>query len=264
MNWTVLADNRTTDPRLETEHGLAILLQTGGYRILLDTGASDLLLRNAEKSGISLRSLDYVFVSHSHADHAGGLHHVLDLNPKTQVIVSPQALGRRFFSKRNTLHEITPPWPADLSSRLIPADKFDELPDGLHVIRQIPHRHPTPRANHLLFVQNGDGNLKADNFDHEMAFYADGLLFTGCAHNGLENILAACPWPIRTVVGGFHLLDGTEPKSDLTALAQRLQTAYPAVRFFTSHCTGDHTFSLMKQVMGEQLQAFSCGTRFEE
>lgn len=264
MNWTVLADNRTLDPRLETEHGLAILLQTGAYRILLDTGASNLLLRNAEKLGISLRNLDYVFVSHGHADHAGGLRHVLDINPGTRVIVSPQAFGRRFFSKRNHLHEITPPWPADLSSRLMSADTFDELPDGLHVIRQIPRLNPTPRANRLLFVQNENENLIADDFGHEMAFYANGLLFTGCAHNGLENILAACSWPIHIVVGGFHLPDGTEEESAITALAQRLQAAYPTVRFFTSHCTGDHTFSLMKRVMGDQLQAFSCGTHFEE
>ena len=28
MRWTVLADNRTNDPAMETEHGLSILLET--------------------------------------------------------------------------------------------------------------------------------------------------------------------------------------------------------------------------------------------
>ena len=39
MRWTVLADNRTNDPAMETEHGLSILLETERHRILLDTGA---------------------------------------------------------------------------------------------------------------------------------------------------------------------------------------------------------------------------------
>ena len=99
-----------------------------------------------------------------------------------------------------------------------------------------------------------------DDFRHELAFYADGLLFTGCAHSGLENILAACPLPIHTVVGGFHLLDGYETKEEINALTQRLKANYPYTQFYTSHCTGDQIFGMMKDVMGEQLQSFRCGT----
>jgi 7,8-dihydropterin-6-yl-methyl-4-(beta-D-ribofuranosyl)aminobenzene 5'-phosphate synthase len=84
-------------------------------------------------------------------------------------------------------------------------------------------------------------------------------LFTGCAHSGLENILAACPWPVHTVVGGFHLLDGQETDDEIKALAQRLKTNYPETQFYTSHCTGNNVYDVMKGVMGEQLQSFSCG-----
>ena len=42
MEWTVLVDNRTNDPALQTEHGLSIFLKTERYRILLDTGARQL------------------------------------------------------------------------------------------------------------------------------------------------------------------------------------------------------------------------------
>ena len=67
-----------------------------------------------------------------------------------------------------------------------------------------------PKGNQNLYVQDAAGNFIHDDFRHELALYVDGLLFTGCAHSGLENILAACPWPVHTVVGGFHLLDGQE------------------------------------------------------
>ena len=62
MKWTVLSDNRTSDSRLETEHGLSILLETKQLRVLLDTGASDVFARNAEKLGVDIRNVDYVFI----------------------------------------------------------------------------------------------------------------------------------------------------------------------------------------------------------
>lgn len=64
MKWTVLCDNRTSDPGLATEHGLSVLLETDRHRVLLDTGASDVFLRNARQLGIDLGTVDYVFISH--------------------------------------------------------------------------------------------------------------------------------------------------------------------------------------------------------
>jgi 7,8-dihydropterin-6-yl-methyl-4-(beta-D-ribofuranosyl)aminobenzene 5'-phosphate synthase len=86
MQWTVLSDNRTSNPALETEHGLSILLATERYKILLDTGASDVFIRNAEQLGIDLSDVDYVFISHGHSDHAGGLRYFLEQNQRAKVI----------------------------------------------------------------------------------------------------------------------------------------------------------------------------------
>jgi 7,8-dihydropterin-6-yl-methyl-4-(beta-D-ribofuranosyl)aminobenzene 5'-phosphate synthase len=73
-------------------------------------------------------------------------------------------------------------------------------------------------------------------------------------------MLEACPCPVHTVVGGFHLLDGQESPEEINALAQRLKANFPHTQFYTSHCTGDQVFHVMKHVMGEQLHAFRCGT----
>ena len=80
MKWTVLIDNRTNDSALETEHGLSILLETERHRILLDTGASDMFIRNAKRLGKDLSEVDYVFISHGHSDHAGGMKHFMAIN----------------------------------------------------------------------------------------------------------------------------------------------------------------------------------------
>ena len=259
MKWTVLSDNRTCDSHLETEHGLSILLETDKHRVLLDTGASDVFIRNATHLGIDLSTVDYVFISHGHSDHAGGLKHFLNINERAKIIVSPDAMSGKFFSKRGNLHSITAEWPKIDDNRLVLIDRASAITEGIHVIAHIPQTHPMPKGNQNLYVQNTAGNYIHDDFRHELALYADDLLFTGCAHSGLENILAACPWPVHTVVGGFHLLDGQETEDELAALAQKLKAKYPETLFYTSHCTGDMVFAILKAVMSEQIHAFSCG-----
>ena len=260
MKWTVLSDNRTKDPSLKTEHGLSILLETERYRILLDTGASDVFIRNAEQMGIDLGTVDYVFVSHGHSDHAGGLSHFMEVNKRAKVIVSPKAISGTFYSMRNVPHSITTEWPEGIGARAIMVDQTSEVADGIHVMAHIPKTHPVPSGNRHLFIKDAEGNFIPDDFRHELALYIDGLLFTGCAHSGLENILSVCPWPVSTVVGGFHLLDGYEKKDELIGLAQRLTKSYPQTVFHTSHCTGDIAYAIMKKAMGDQLHAFCCGT----
>ena len=260
MKWTVLSDNRSNNSSLSTEHGLSILLETERHKILLDTGASDVFIQNAEQLGIDLSDVDYVFISHGHSDHAGGLRYFLEQNTKAKVIVSPDAMSGQFFSKRGNLHSITSEWPEIDDDRLVLIDHTCEVYDGIHAIAHIPQIHPMPKGNQNLYVQDSDGNYIHDDFRHELALYTDGFLFTGCAHSGLENILAACPYPVNSVVGGFHLLDGQESEEELKALAKRLKEHYPTTRFYTSHCTGDNVFEVMRGVMGEKLQSFRCGT----
>ena len=134
MKWTVLSDNRTNNPALATEHGLSVLLETGRHRILLDTGASDLFIRNAQVLGIELSTVDYVFISHGHSDHAGGLQHFVRVNDHAPVIVSPQAVSGRFYSRRLTHHSITAQWPALPPGRLLTVSQSGEVADGIYVI----------------------------------------------------------------------------------------------------------------------------------
>ena len=274
MKWTVLSDNRTQNPSLQTEHGLSILLEIDKHRILLDTGASDVFIRNAEVLGIDLSTVDYVFISHGHSDHAGGLKHFMEINTQAKVIVSPDALKGRFFSKRRYLHSITTEWPEIPQERLLAIDHNGSIGDDIFIIAHIPQIHPMPEGNQHLFVQTAEDDYVNDDFCHELALYTDGVLFTGCAHSGLENILAACPYPIKTVVGGFHLLDDHETTEELIALGKRLindKNSSPygerlgeGLQFYTSHCTGDTAFATLKAVMRDQLHAFSCGTIITE
>ena len=268
MNWTILTDNRSNDSRLLTEHGLAVYVETSQHKLLLDTGASDVFLRNAERLGIDLADVDYVFVSHGHSDHAGGLPAFLRINSKAQVILSPHCLDRSFYSSRNGLHSITADWTTIDRSRLRLIEQNMQIDDDLWAIVPERDRYPLPAANrHLLAGKSADA-LMPDDFCHELALYADGLLFTGCAHSGLENILASAQaaadaWhtslPLHTVLGGFHLLDGYENEEELLRIANHLKAAYPDVHFYTDHCTGDAALQTLQLVLGAQIQGFSVG-----
>ena len=269
MKISILADNRTLEnKRFRTEHGLAVLLQTADKQILLDTGASDAFLLNAEQMGIDLSAVDYVFLSHGHADHTGGLSAFLQVNKKAKVIVSAAAVNGSFLSSKGALHCITAKWPQDeMEGRTMYIGQTEELSEGLGIIASIPQNHPLPKGDRNLLIKK-DGKYYPDPFDHEMALYLDGFLFTGCAHNGLENILEACPWPVNVVLGGFHLLDSQgentyETEEELKRLAGMLAAKYPKTSFYTSHCTGDNAFQTLKSIMGEHLQHFYCGEQFE-
>jgi 7,8-dihydropterin-6-yl-methyl-4-(beta-D-ribofuranosyl)aminobenzene 5'-phosphate synthase len=168
-------------------------------------------------------------------------------------------MSGKFYSMRGNLHSITAEWPKIDDDRLALIDQTCAIAEDIHVIAHIQQTYPMPKGNQNLYVQNNAGYYIHDDFRHELALYVDGLLFTGCAHSGLENILAACPWPVHTVIGGFHLLDGQETEEELTVLAQRLKAKYPETLFYTSHCTGDKVFATLKTIMGEHLHAFSCG-----
>ena len=190
---TILSDNRTKDPeRFQTEHGLAVLYEAGDYTLLLDTGASDLLIRNARELDIDLGDVDVVFLSHGHSDHIGGLEAFLNHNYVARIIVSPDAINSEFFSQRSHLHSITTSWPEDArpgrtqfitqSQKLLArTNKSFEEGGGIYVIADIPHKHPQPEANRHLFIKTGDDQYRPDDFRHELALYADGLLYTGCA-----------------------------------------------------------------------------------
>ena len=69
----------TDTPCSGREHGLSAYMEYGERRYLLDTGASDLFMLNAEKLGVDLGEVDYCLISHGHNDHIGGLSAFLEM-----------------------------------------------------------------------------------------------------------------------------------------------------------------------------------------
>ena len=79
MKLSVLFENAPGENKsLEYGHGLSILIEFDGRKILFDTASGPAFLRNAKRMGIDLSDLDAVMLSHSHYDHASGFRDLLE------------------------------------------------------------------------------------------------------------------------------------------------------------------------------------------
>src|SRR5690606_30897870 len=105
MKIIVLSDNRAGVTACHTEHGLSIYVEKENLKCLFDTGASDLFIRNATEMGVDLALVDYVFLSHGHSDHLGGLEYFLKINSQAKVVLSKDVFNQQLFSNRNGLRE---------------------------------------------------------------------------------------------------------------------------------------------------------------
>ena len=65
---TLLVDDESP-PDLAAEHGFAAWIETGGQRILFDSGQKTALANNARQLGIYLRRATTLALSHGHYDH---------------------------------------------------------------------------------------------------------------------------------------------------------------------------------------------------
>ncbi|MCI4443134.1 MAG: MBL fold metallo-hydrolase [Lentimicrobium sp.] len=271
MKVVVLSDNRAFDESLQTEHGLCIYLETDKYTCLLDTGASDKFIRNAEKLGVDILSVDFVFISHGHADHIGGLPAFLELNNTAKIVISKNALNQKFFSKRNGLHSISLDF--DFSpyiNRFIFVETETVLENEIQVFSAQTNKYPLPKGNATLYKDTGKG-MELDDFNHELVIFfgtKNLFVFTGCTHKGLLNILdsisVVSSKQIGTVLGGFHMLDSRsdqqfETEAELEGIAIELKKKYPQTNFITGHCTGENAYQQLKEQLDKQLIHFFTG-----
>ncbi len=96
-----LCENTVYSRNLLGEHGLALLLEAHGKKILFDTGAGLTLVHNAQTLGVSLRDLDAVVLSHGHYDHTSGLASLVEKRNQIPVFAHPDIFGAKNGRKRD-------------------------------------------------------------------------------------------------------------------------------------------------------------------
>ncbi len=272
---TVVIDNRREEEQYRIEHGFSLYVETSKHKCLVDVGLSKAFLDNAEQLGIDIADIDYLFLSHGHVDHVGGLPFFLKQNDKAEIIVSSLAFEQKYFSTRRGLKDISANINIDADKhRFVFVEQDMSLEKDIHVIIPTEKKYPLPLGNQTLWKDAGNGRVK-DDFAHELIFCFGKeklMVCSGCAHNGVANILSTVSSqinvPIATVIGGFHLLDVDdmsqyESAQEISDVANLLKEKYPEAIFYTGHCTGDEPFENMKKVLGGNLHQFYVGKQVE-
>lgn len=272
MTITALIENSTVNDELVAEHGLSLLIEFMGKKILFDTGVSGQFIDNAAKLGIDLSMVDYAMISHGHFDHAGGLFKFLAINDKAKVYMKPEAAGDYYAAIGKIIR------------RYIGVDKalFDrhagcihfvpgniELMPGCHIVTEIT-AEPRYRNRNSNLYELQNNKLKRDSFKHELALalVEEGGItaITGCSHNGIINLVESIRThlpglPVKTVVGGFHLMSPLPNRMDcsMNFINEISTKLHEYGRVYACHCTGQKAFGLLKDRLGDKLAVINTG-----
>lgn len=269
------------DGSLAVEHGLAVYIEYRGKKYLLDSGSSDKFLKNAEKLGLDLKTVDKGILSHAHYDHSGGYEDFFKENTTAQIYVRKAGM-EPCYEKFGFLRKYIGIPKATLKTyghRFQYIEGDYALDDGVWLI---PHKTENlkVRGKKMHMARKVQGKVVDDDFAHEQSLVfecAEGLvILNSCSHGGVDNILEEVKKtfpnkPLLAMIGGFHLigLGGTKTMAgkpeEIKNLARRIeQTGVKEV--YTGHCTGEPAFKLLKEELGEKLHYFKTGTilEFEE
>lgn len=273
MRVVTLLENERADDTLRCEHGLSLYIETEKHRILFDSGASDAFAENAEKLGVDLAKVDIAFLSHAHDDHCGGLDTFLRLNTRAKVYLQREAFGE-YYSISPKKHQFI-----GLPAALHAYDGRFVLVDGVTVIDEELMLFSGGMGSELLSEANATlrervgEDYPRDAFRHEQDLIVTEngrtVLFAGCAHRGIVNILGRAEEIIGhapdAVFAGFHLYNPTlgesEPRALVDAVGARLR-ARRGTRYMTGHCTGATAYGWLRETLGDRLARMTTGTEF--
>lgn len=259
MKITTLIENTALSPELTAEHGLSLYVQTDRCRFLFDAGQTGAFAENARKLGIDLKAADFAILSHGHYDHGGGMMEFLACNPHAKLYLREDAFGtycngkQKYIGLDQHLRQ---------SGRLVLTGDTYVIAPGLMLstCNALPRSVPTDPFG--LMEKVGD-DFRPDAFRHEQYLLMEEggrrVLFSGCSHKGILNILS---WfQPDVLVGGFHFKQLAPDSQRLRDLGKAM-AEYNTV-FYTGHCTGQEQFAVLKTILGDRLHAISAGSIVE-
>lgn len=264
---TILYDAFGNNPALTRDWGFSALVEHDGKRILFDTGNNeDIFEHNVKALKVDLTHLDFVVVSHRHADHATGLKYLLKVNPDVTVYVPADgsngfgggAIPASFFRPETSLSAkmryFDGDYPTDAhfgklynAGHFVLVDKLTEIIPGVFVVFTVSKNPHTLELPELTLAMKGPAGL---------------TLVDGCSHAGIEEILqasSAVDPHVHIVFGGLHLVQAPTPEID--RLADALKNKWKIDEIAPGHCTGEAAFLRLQKTFGENYLYAGLGTQ---
>ena len=245
------------------EHGLSFYLETAHHKILVDTGATGAFVKNAKALGVDLAQVDTVVISHGHYDHGGGILAFSQINPHARIYIQRSAFDLYYHkSERMEKYIGLDQEQVPLLPQICRIQGDFRIDSELSLFTNVTGRRLWPAGN-LDLKRKTRNAFEQDDLRHEQYLIATinnkKILLSGCAHNGILNILDTCETVMGrmpdVVVSGFHMMNkwgySDEDLATIRQTAEELKQ-YP-ILFYTGHCTGTEPFRIMKDIMGGQI-----------
>lgn len=269
MKFTILTDNISND-NVNGEWGLCVYIEYNGKKILLDTGASDLFIKNAEIYDIHLENVDMAVLSHAHCDHAKGMEPFFLINQKAKFYL--QATTKENCYSRKSIFPKYIGIPKGILNKYSDRIEFVsgdyKLCDGVYLIS-----HKTPGLESIgkqekMYIRKGI-TWHPDNFSHEQSLVFDTskglIIFNSCSHTGADTVINEInsTFPDKCVyalIGGFHLFNKSEIAiRDLAHKVKNTNVNY----ICTGHCTGNSAYHILREELGDIILQFYVGFSME-
>jgi 7,8-dihydropterin-6-yl-methyl-4-(beta-D-ribofuranosyl)aminobenzene 5'-phosphate synthase len=270
---TILADNQVDrGDGLLAEHGFCLLVAGRDSRMLLDTGQTDVCLRNASRLGVDLSDVKTVVLSHGHYDHGGGLAALTSHLGKLDVYLHPAAFAAKYARCPGSAEDrhIGLRYDADTLTRMgatVHAEAgVQELGPELLITGEIPRATPFEEAARDFWVKGND-RFHPDPLQDDQALVlrtADGLVvLLGCTHAGVINTLNHAvkltgDKRIRAVIGGLHLASASQQQIEQTVTALK---ELGVEQLVACHCTGFLARMRLHVAFGDQFVNGTVGLR---
>ncbi len=254
VNISLLADDCAAynSVGILAEHGLSLLVEYGGRRILLDTGQSSVFARNSKRMGVDLETVSMVAISHGHYDHTGGLPHLLRTQARRKLVVAhPDAFETKITKDGKEVGSPVSLEEVEQRFRVLLLERTRRIARDVYFLTGLERRHEDP-GTVVFHIRNGRAEPDPVLDDSSLALKTGrGLfIFCGCAHTGMLNIVNAAidlfGDEVYGLAGGFHLLhaSGRRIGSLIARLRElRVQKVYPC------HCTGIRATYLMQSAL---------------
>ncbi len=251
LRMTILSNNVAA--RGLGEWGFAALVETGGRRILFDTGAREAtVLHNVREMKIDLANVRDVVLSHNHLDHTAGLVTLRRefMKQNADALSHAWVAEGMFYPRpapdgadRNSMNRVRGEF-EKLGGKFQQISRTHELAPGVWLSGPTPRARDDPGQFGGGRLRRPDGSDAEDSIPEDMAMVFDtphGLVvMTGCGHAGVVNILEHARKTIRNtrvhlLVGGLHVFNAGAARLD--HIGAKLKE-FGVERFYGAHCTG--------------------------
>jgi 7,8-dihydropterin-6-yl-methyl-4-(beta-D-ribofuranosyl)aminobenzene 5'-phosphate synthase len=253
---TILYDSFGNSPSLTMDWGFAALIEYGGKRILFDTGNNARIFEhNVKALGVDLRNIDFVVISHRHADHTSGITYLLTANPKVPIYVPDEPWGLFARGVKNDFYRKDPSLPADMRYFAGHPPELLEAGTpwpGANFIPVSARREVEPGIFIFSGVSTSPGTLELNELTLAIKSPRGVILIVGCSHPGVEHILqeaTSIDPHISILFGGLHQIQ--KPDAEVERIAAVLHEQYKLERVAPGHCTGEPEFAALKKIFGD-------------